>query len=40
MGKNKSEKLNANNEKGKTQELEQGKRISKGYQNRNPSTPK
>ena len=40
MGKNKTEKLNANNEKGKTQELEQEKRISRGYHKNNPTKPK
>lgn len=40
MGKNKTEKLNVNGEKGKTQELEEGKRISKGYHKNNPTKSK
>ncbi len=40
MGKNKTEKPVADNGKGKTQELEEEKRISRGYHKNNPSKSK
>jgi hypothetical protein len=40
MGKNKDEKPGAGARNGKTQELEEEKRISKGYFKNNPTKPK
>ncbi|MGE4283857.1 MAG: hypothetical protein AB7G87_09075 [Clostridia bacterium] len=40
MDKNKSKDINADLIKGKTQELEQKKRISKGFFKNNPTKPK
>ena len=40
MGKNKTEKLNLDGEKGKTQEIEELKRISMGYHKNNPKKSK
>lgn len=40
MGKNKTDKLNLEGEKGKTQELEESKRISRGFHKNNPTKSK
>ena len=40
MGKNRTDKVDTGNEKGKTQEVEVEKRISKGYFKNNPTKTK